>query len=84
MNSYELAELLKYSSPNKLYIITFLNEIVCLNCPFKVIVIKSIGELKSGEIVKVEKVKLTYELIIVFEIRKYLYYYYYFDFLLDD
>ena len=83
MNEKEIAELLKYSSPKELYIITFDDVLIKLICPFKVVVLVNIGELTSGKIAIVEKVKITYQLITVFEINGKLYYYYYFDFVLD-
>ena len=83
MNEKEIAELLKYSSPKELYIITIDDVLIKLRCPFKVVVLVSVGELTSGKIAIVEKVKITYQLITVFEINGKLYYYYYFDFVLD-
>jgi hypothetical protein len=83
MNEKEIAELLKYSSPKGLYIMTIDDVLIKLICPFKVVVMVSVGELISGKIAIVEKVKITYQLITVFEINEKLYYYYYFDFVLD-
>jgi hypothetical protein len=46
-------------------------------------VLIEVGELELGKIVLVEKVKVTYQLITVFQIKGKLYYYYYFDFVLS-
>lgn len=83
MNEKDIAKLLKYSSPYELYVVDENNTLIKLKCPFKVIVIESVGELMFGEIAIVEKVKITYQLITVFEISDKLYYYFYFDFVFD-
>lgn len=79
MNEKELAETLKYSSPNTLYIITWNNLLKRLLCPFKVLVRHSVGELIEGEIVLVDGVKVTGSLKTVYIIKGYAYYYYHFD-----
>lgn len=84
MNEKKLAELLKYSSSKELYIIRWDNQLKVLFCPFKVIVMCNVGELCKGEIANVEKVKITFELITVFQIKSRYYFYYYFDFVIED
>ena len=83
MKDKELAELLKYSSPKELYIVTWNNLVILLQCPFKVVVINSIGELRLEDIVWVEEVKITAELITVYLICEKAYYYYHFDFIIE-
>lgn len=83
MSKKNLIKILKYTSPNHLYIITLDNVLIKLICPFGVIVLQDVGELKTGEIVNVERVKVTYQMITVFSIQNKLYYYYHFDFVLE-
>lgn len=81
MTRAELAEILKYSHPKELYIIDWKNRLVVLRCPFKVMVKKDIGYLKKHEIVKVDSVKVTLELITVYVVEEQLYFYYHFEIL---
>ncbi|MFT6638395.1 MAG: hypothetical protein ACJAYP_000972 [Flavobacterium sp.] len=79
MTKKELAETLKYSSPRVLYIITWNNLLKKLFCPFKVVVIQSVGELYFGEEVFVEEVKVDMELRTVYIIRGKAYHYFNFE-----
>lgn len=79
MTKKELAELLKYSSPNELYVITHYGVLIRLFCPFRVTVLQEIGALKKGQIVLVQEIKVTYELKTVYIINNDAYFYYYFD-----
>ena len=83
MNDDELAGLLKYSSPNEIYIVTYDNVLILLICPFKVVVLVNIDVFNKGDFVFVDKVKITPELKTVFIINKKAYYYFYFDFIID-
>lgn len=78
MNDKELVELLKYISPFEIYIVNRENELECLKCPFKVKVKYNIGVLVKDEIVLVDKVKITKDLISVYVIRNQSYYCYHF------
>ena len=82
MNKNQLAELLKYSSPKVIYVITWKNMLKKVFCPFRVKVLNDIGELTKDEIVWVEMVKVTPELKTIFIINGNAYYYYHFDILL--
>lgn len=84
MNEKQLAELLKYSSPNELYIISWNNLLKCLFTPFKVLVLDDMEPLGKGEVVWVEQVKVTRELKTVYIIRGRAYYYHHFEILVDD
>ena len=79
MTKKELAELLKYSSPREIYVITWNNILKRLFCPFEVQVLQDIGTLKTGQFVFVEEIKVTIELKTVFIIDTKAYYYYHFD-----
>jgi hypothetical protein len=79
MTNKELAELLKYSSPKELLIVTWNNLLKRLFCPFNVLVRHDIGELKRGEIVWVQGIKVTNKLITVYIINGRAYYYYHFE-----
>ncbi len=79
MNKNQLAEMLKYSSPNIIYVITWNNILKQVFCPFKVRVNNDIGELFRNQIAWVEEVKVTPELKTVYIINGSAYYYYHFD-----
>ena len=81
MTKKELAELLKYSSPREIYVITWNNILKRLFCPFEVQVLQDIGTLKTGQFVFVEEIKVTIELKTVFIIDTKAYYYYHFEIL---
>lgn len=79
MTKKELAELLKYSSPREIYVITWNNILKRLFCPFEVQVVQDIGTLKKGQFVYVDEIKVTIDLKTVFIIDTRAYYYYHFD-----
>ena len=81
MTKKELAELLKYSSPREIYVITWNNALKRLFCPFRVKVLQDIGTLKKGQVVLVQEIKVTLELKTVFIIKNEAFYYYHFDIL---
>ncbi len=83
MNKQDLAEQLKYSSSQWLYVVTWNNLLKQLICPFRASVLKPIGNLNKGQIVWVEQVKVTMELKTVFVIEGSAYYYYHFDILIE-
>lgn len=81
MTKNELAELLKYSSPKEIYVITWNNILKRLFCPFRVKVLQDIGELKKGQTVLVQEIKVTFKLKTVYIINNKAYYYYHFGIL---
>ena len=81
MTKKDLAELLKYSSPREIYVITWNNILKRLFCPFRVKVLQDIGALKKGQTVLVQEVKVTLELKTVYIINNEAYYYHHFDIL---
>jgi hypothetical protein len=81
MTKKDLAELLKYSSPREIYVITWNNILKRLFCPFKVTALQDIGTLKKGQTVLVQEVKVTFELKTVYIINNEAYYYYHFNIL---
>ena len=82
MTDHELAEILKYSSPKEIYVITWNNQLIKLKCPFRVVVLKNVGLLLKGEIILVTEIKVTSEIKTVFIIEMNAYYYYHFDILI--
>ena len=78
MDSNSLMEQLKYSSSECLYVVTWNNVLKQVFCPFKVSVLSNVGDLFIGQIVLVEQVKVTMDLITVFVIEDVAYYYYHF------
>ncbi|MEP3836403.1 MAG: hypothetical protein ABJM36_02095 [Algibacter sp.] len=83
MDKNELAEQLKYSSSEWLYVVTWNNLLKQLFCPFEVAVLDSVGPLKKGQIAQVQQVKVTMELKTVFVIDGRAYYYYHFQIIVD-
>lgn len=79
MNKNHLAEMLKYSSPKIIYIVTWNNLLKKVFCPFQVIVLSDVGELFKNQIVWVELVKVTPELKTIYIINGSAYFYYHFD-----
>lgn len=84
MNKKEIAELLRYSSPKQLYVVTWNNLLQLLLCPFEVLVKQDIGDLKRAEIVWVEEVKVTQDFTTVFVIKGRAYFYYHFEILVEE
>lgn len=84
MDEKQLAELLKFSSPNELYIVNLNNLLELLFTPFKVLALDDIGPFKKGQAVWVEEVKITKELRTVYVIKGRAYYYHHFEILTDD
>jgi len=84
MNKKLLADLLKYSNPKELYVVTWNNLLKLLFCPFKVSVKHDIGSLNQGQIVWVEEVKVTMELKTVFVIKGQPFFYFHFDIIIDE
>jgi len=81
MNEKHLAKLLKYSSSKELYVVDWTNSLLLLICPFKAIVKTDIGVLRKLEVVFIDEVKVTLELITVFVIKNQAYFYYHFEIL---
>lgn len=84
MNEKELAELLKYSNPKELYVVTWNNLLKLLFCPFEACLKHDIGSLKQGQIVLIEEVKVTMELKTIYKIKGHYYHYYHFEILTDN
>ncbi len=82
MTRSQLSEILKYSSPNELYVITHYGVLKRLFCPIKVQVLRDIGILKRGQIVFVDEIKVTLELKTVYIIDNEAYHYYHFNILM--
>jgi hypothetical protein len=83
MTDKQLAEILKYSSPNELYIVTWNNLLKLLITPFKVSVTKDLEGFSLGTILWVDEVKVTMELKTVFIIKGKAYNYHHFDILYE-
>lgn len=83
MNKHDLAEQLKYSSSEWIYIVTWNDLLKQVFTPFRAAVLRPVGRLTKGEIVWVQQVKVTIELRTVFVIDENAYYFYYFDILID-
>ena len=75
MTKKELAEVLEYTSPNIIYVVTWNNVLKKVFCPFKVMVLQDVGNLKIGDVVLVEAVKVDLSLKTIFMIDNQAYYY---------
>ena len=82
-NEQYLKELLKWISPDSLLVIDNKGLLRRIYCPFKVICLVTFPEIKEGEKVNVDAVKLTVEVKEVFLIKGVAYYIIYFKILLD-
>ena len=83
MNQKEIAEINQYCTPNSILIVTKGKKLVRLFCPFDVKALQNVGFIKKDEIIKVEKVKITERLELVYVIGGYNYLYKYFTILYD-
>jgi hypothetical protein len=83
MNQKEIAEINKYCTPNSILIVTKNKKLIRLFCPFYVKTLQDVGFIKKDEVVKVEKVKITQSLELVYIIGGYNYLYKYFTILYD-
>jgi len=84
MDKNELAEQLKYSSSEWLYVVTWNNILKKIVCPFTVLVMTDIGPLKKGQIVWVQQVKVTMDLKTVYKINSQFFYYNHFNIILEE
>lgn len=84
MEDHELADVLQYSSPKELYVITYYNALKLLFCPFRAKVLSHVGLLRKGQLVWVSEVKVTIELKTIFIINGNAYHYHSFDILIED
>lgn len=78
----KFAELLRYSSPMSIMVVTWNNRLKELACPFEVEVLEGVGNLSKGAILKVERVKISASYITVFIIDDNPYYYKHFSILI--
>jgi len=83
MKKKNLMEQLKYSSSKCICVVTKENKLKQLFCPIKVTVLSSVGELIIGQVVWVEEIKVTVNLITVFVIKGKAYYYHQFNIEVD-
>ena len=84
MDKNELADQLKYSSSEWLYVVTWNNILKKIVCPFTVLVLTDIGPLKKGQIVWVQQVKVTMDLKTVYKINSQFFYYNHFNIILEE
>jgi hypothetical protein len=84
MEDHELADVLQYSSPKELYVITYYNVLKLLFCPFRVKALADVGMLRKGQLVWVSEVKVTIELKTIFIIAGSAYHYHSFEILIEE
>tara|TARA_R110002072_G_scaffold7503_2_gene40971 strand:+ start:767176 stop:767427 length:252 start_codon:yes stop_codon:yes gene_type:complete len=83
MNKQQLADILRYSHPKELFIVDWENKLVVLKCPFKVMAKGNVGQINKSEIVEVDEIKVTMQLITVYVIEGQAYFYYHFEILAE-
>ena len=74
MDYEKLSEILRFSTPKSLLIITWNNLLKELFCPFEVKVLKAVGNLEEGDRLWVQEIKVTTELKTVYIINDTAYY----------
>ena len=81
MTNRDLANLLKYCSPNIIYIVNGEYKLVKLKTPFQVEVLNDVGDFVKGMIVYVDAIKLISNGKIAFEVNGKYYHTYNFNIL---
>lgn len=71
-------ELLKYSSPYSILVVDEKQKLREVFCPFKVKSIQTFDKLLEGEMLLVDKVKLSSELKVIYQIRGRYFHYHHF------
>lgn len=84
MTRKQLADILKYTSPNIIYVVTWNNLLKKVFCPFRVFVIKNVGDLRVGDVVLVQEVKVDMNLKTIFVIENQAYYYHNFEIIIEE
>lgn len=79
-----MAELLKYSNPKELYVVDWRGSLLLLVCPIQALVKDDVGLLRKQELVYIDEVKVTLELVTVFIVKQKAYYYYHFEIVLEE
>ncbi len=69
MKKEELTELLKYCSPNSIYVVRYDNRIVEVICPFEVIALNNVNKLSTGKTYIVDGIRLSSDLRVVYVIN---------------
>jgi len=83
MKNSELVELLRYSTPWSIWVVTFENKLIELKCPFMVLAIRNVGKIAPGEMCIVTYIKLSTNLQVVYIIDDTPYFYNHFEILID-
>lgn len=81
MGSKYFNTVLKYCSPKILYIVNAHRKLDKRICPFEVRAISDVGDLKRGDVISVDSIKVTRDFVTVFIINRKAYYYYHFEIL---
>lgn len=82
MTENQLVDILKYNSNQQLLVVNAKGILIIVRCPFKVKVLYHTKDLLPGQIVLVFSVKVTIDIITVFNIEGIWYYYFHFDIIL--
>lgn len=78
-NEVIIADINRHCKPNSILIIDAKGTLRRLNCPFKVIVIASVHQFRSNDVVDVVAVRLSSELLLLYVIRQTAYPYFLFQ-----
>jgi len=79
MTDREIADQLQYCSPHTILVVTWKGKLKVLHTPFRVKVLKKVGELSKNSIEIVHKIKMTRTGKTVFCIKGHDYLYSYFE-----
>ena len=72
-------EISRYCSPDSLLVVDRNGELIRIHCPFRVKVIRSVGDFREGQVVSVMAVKMSPDMKMVYVIDGKAYYHHYFS-----
>ena len=83
MTDREIADQLQYCSPHTILVVTWKGKLKVLHTPFRVKVLKKVGNLATEQFVVVSAIKISTLGNTVFIINQIPYYYFYFEIYLN-
>lgn len=83
MKNSELLELLRYSTPWSIWVVSFENKLIEMKCPFVVLAIRNVGKISIGEMCIVTYLKLSTNLQVVYIVEDTPYFFTHFEILID-
>ena len=83
MKKKELAEILKYSRSDRLYVVNEKGKLALVKCPFRVVALKSVQHIIAGKVYSVNRVMITPRVRTVYVINEKAFLYYYFEIIIN-